>query len=120
MSEYMSPISTPFDMSRKKKPRVSDMSGRPFHVLDPNLRLDVRLSAVLVRDGGSQVDLAQARVEGVDDRRVFLGHVPAPHLAGARHLGVVGLQVLGQEEEAPDLRGIRERLVALPDLLRDE
>src|SRR6266851_4479094 len=120
MSEYMSPIRTPFDMRRKKKPKVSDMSGRPFHVLDPDPRLDARLSAVLVRDGGGQVHLAQARVEGVDDRRVFLGHVPAPHLAGARHLGVVGLQVLGQEEEAPDLRGIRERLVALPDLLGDE
>src|SRR6267143_1667331 len=56
MSEYMSPISTPFDMSRKKKPRVSDMSRRPFHILDLDPRLDVRLAAVLVRDGGVQVD----------------------------------------------------------------
>src|SRR6266478_7669997 len=109
MSEYMSPISTPFDISRKKKPRVSDMSRRPRHVLDLDARLDGRLAAVLVGDGGGQVDLVLTRVEGVDDGGVFLGDEAAPHLAGARHLGVVGLQILGQEEEAPDLRGIRER-----------
>src|SRR5713101_2778276 len=108
MSEYMSPTITPFDMSRKKKPSVSDMSRRPLHVLDLDARLDGRLPAVLVGDGGGQVDLALARVEGVDDGRVLLRDEPAPHLAGARHLGVVGLQVLVQEEEAPDLRGIRE------------
>src|SRR5437867_3079444 len=88
-----SPISTPFDMSRKKKPRVSDMSGRPFHVLDPDLRLDDRLPAVLVGDGRGQVHLVPAGVERVDDRRVFLGDETPPYLAGACHLGVVGFQV---------------------------
>src|SRR6266568_809544 len=120
MSEYMSPISTPFDMSRKKKPRVSDMSGRPFHVLDPDLRLDDRLPAVLVGDGRGQVHLVPAGVERVDDRRVFLGDETPPYLAGACHLGVVGFQVLVQEKEAPDLRGVGKRLIPLPDLLCDE
>src|SRR5207248_9234735 len=106
MSEYMSPISTPFDMSRKKKPRVSDMSGCPFHVLDPDLRLDDRLPAVLVGDGCGQVHLVPAGVERVDDRRVFLGDETPPYLAGACHLGVVAFHVLDQEMEAPELGGV--------------
>ena len=96
------------------------MSGRPFHVLDPDLRLDDRLPAVLVGDGRGQVHLVPAGVERVDDRRVFLGDETPPYLAGACHLGVVGFQVLVQEKEAPDLRGVGKRLIPLPDLLCDE
>src|SRR5262245_63226119 len=103
MSAYISPVSTPLEISSRKKPKSSDMGDGPLDVLDVHGRFQRPLAAVLVGDGGGQLDVAAARVEGLDDRRVLLGHVTAPHLAGARHLRVVGLQVLGEQQEAPHL-----------------
>src|SRR6267143_1448341 len=113
-------ITGPFDISRKKKLRSSDMGRRPgVDVLDLHARLHDALPAVLVGDGGLQLDRVTARVERVDDRSVLLGHEASPHLARARHLGVVGLQILGEEQEAANPRRLRQGLVALADLLPD-
>src|SRR5215813_14619060 len=100
----MRPISTPFERRRRKKPNSSDMGGRSLHVLDAGPRLDRRLPSILVGDDGGQLHLGAAAVEGVDYRGVLLRHEAAAHLAGARHLRVVGLEILGEEEEAADLR----------------
>src|SRR4029453_5493402 len=120
MSEYISPTSTPLEISSKKKPKSSDMSGGPLDILDVHGGAQRALAAVLVGDGRGQLDAVAPRVEGLDDRRVLLRHVPAPHLAGAGHLGVVGLQVLGQEQEPPGLLGVGQRLVAPTDLVADQ
>src|SRR5262245_52871220 len=119
MSEYMRPMSSPLDISSMKKPRSSDMGGHLLGGVDVHGRAHGGLAAVLVGDGRGQLHAVLASVEGVDYRRVLLGHVAPAHLAGASHLGVVGLQVLGEEQEAPDLLGLGERLVAAPDLLGD-
>src|SRR5262245_51841158 len=117
MSEYIRPIRRPFEISRKKNPRSSDTGHRwCVDVLDPYARLHDGLSPVLVGDGRLELDRLPTRVEHVDDRRVLLGHEAPPHLARARHLGVVGLEVLREQEEAADPRGLRQGLVALADL----
>src|SRR5262245_66306080 len=103
MSAYISPVSTPLEISSRKKPKSSDMGDGSLDVLDVHGGLQRALAAVLVGDGGGELDVATPRVEGLDDRRVFLGDVTASHLAGARHLRVVGLQVLGQQQKAPHL-----------------
>src|SRR6185436_17730837 len=117
ISEYIKPIITPFDMSRKKKASASDMGGLSLHVLDVDARANDGLPAVLVGDARGQLHLAGAAVEGLDHRRVLLGHEPPAHLPGPRHLGVVGLEVLGEEENAADAGGLRQRRVGLGDLL---
>src|SRR5262249_34380765 len=126
ISEYMRPISTPLDSSSSENCQ-SSMHGVPpgagrrrLDVLDLHARLGRRRASILVGDRRGQLDLAASRVEGVDDPRVLLGHVAPPHLARARHLGVVGVEVLGQQEEPPDPCGIRQRRVALVDLLADQ
>src|SRR3989304_1316539 len=113
MREYMSPI-------RMAKNCHSNTRRRLLHILDLDARLDRRLAAVLVCDRRRQLYLIPAGVEGVDDRCVLLGDEAAPDLARARDLGVIGLQVLREQEEAPDLRGVGEGPVALLDLLSDE
>src|ERR1700741_3713143 len=110
MSAYISPVSTPLEISSRKKPKSSDMGDRALDVLDVHGGFQRALAAVLVRDGGGQLDGVASRVEGVDDRRVLLRHVSAPDLAGARHLRVVGLEILGQQQEAPDLLRLRQGL----------
>src|SRR5213594_1797546 len=121
MSEYIRPIRSPFDIKRQKKPRSSDTGHRRgVDVLDAHTRLHDGLTAVLVGDGGLQLDRAAARVERVDDRRVLLGHEAPPDFSRPRHLGVVGLEVLGEQEEAPDPCRLRQGLVALADLLADQ
>ena len=47
--------------------------------------------------------LLLAVVEGLDHGGVLLGHEAAPHLAGARHLRVVRLELLVEQQEARDL-----------------
>src|SRR5882762_2672039 len=59
-------------------------------VLEAHLRLDETARLV--------------RVESVDQNRVLVCDVAASHLARARELAVVGLELLVQDEEAPDLR----------------
>src|SRR6266850_5809860 len=102
MSEYMRPIRMPLVISSTKKPRSSAMDGHPLDVLDVDRGPQRPLAAILVGDGRRQLDGGAARIERVGDRRVLLGDVAAPDLARTRHLGVVGLQVLGQQQEAAD------------------
>src|SRR5260370_19488376 len=59
-------------------------------VLEPHLRHDETARLV--------------RVESVDQHGVLVSDVAAPYLARARELAVVGLELLVQDEEAPDLR----------------
>src|SRR5215510_6649174 len=120
ISAYISPMSTPFETSSRKKPRLPGMGRDPRDVLDPNLRADRGLTPILVRDSRGQLDLIASRVERVDHRRVLVGDEAAPHLPGARHLVVVGLEIFREQEEAADLRGIRKSLVHLSDLLLDQ
>src|SRR5215468_7002846 len=49
-------------------------------------------------------------VKRVDQRSVLLRHEPSPDLAGAGELLVVGIELIVQDEEPPDLR-IEERLL---------
>src|SRR6266540_623360 len=120
MSAYISPTRIPLESSSSRKPRSSSMRERSLDVLDAGARLDGRLPAVLVGDGRGQLDLVLAPVEGVDHRHVLLGNEPPPHLARPRALGVVGIQVLSEEEEAPDPQSLRQGPVALGDLLADQ
>src|SRR5712692_10571097 len=120
MSAYMSPMRSPLDISSRKNPKSSDTGRRSFDVFDPDARFDVGLPAVLVGDARRQFDLVLASVERVDHGGVPLRHESPAHLAGARHLGVVRLEILGQEEEPPDLGGVRQCLVPLADLLADQ
>src|SRR2546426_2043693 len=120
MSAYISPTRMPLESSRRKKPRSSDTGGRSLDVLDPDTRLESGLATVLVGDGRGQLDLVLARVERVDHRSVFLGDEAPPHLARACDLGIVRLQVLGEEQEAPDAGGLGQRRVPLGDLLADQ
>src|SRR5258705_9486553 len=120
MSAYISPVNTPLDISRRKKPKSSDMSGHSLYVLDLDGGPKRALTAVLVGDGGGQLDGVAARVEGLDDGCVLLRHVLAPDLARASHLGIVGLEILGEQQEAPDLLRLRQGLVAPADLVADQ
>ena len=52
-----------------------------------------------------------AVVERRDQRRVALGDERAAHLLRAGQLAVVGIELLVQDQEAPDLRGRHLRLV---------
>src|SRR5262245_9326442 len=120
ISAYISPMRTPFEIRSRRNPRSSNTGGRSLHVLDPDVGLDDGLPAVLVGDRGGQQGLVLPAVERLDHRRVFVRDVAPAHLARPGHLCVVGLEVLGEEEEPPDLRRVRQRHVALPDLLPDQ
>ena len=62
------------------------------------------LAAVLERHLGRDVGLVRAVVERLDQRRVALGDEAAADLLRAGQLAVVGVELLVQDEEAPDLR----------------
>src|SRR2546429_979154 len=49
------------------------------------------------------VHAVRALVQGVHQRAISLPNVAAPHLARARQLAVVGVELLVQDEEAADL-----------------
>src|SRR5438552_7418226 len=52
-----------------------------------------------------------ARIEGVDHGRVFLADETAAHLARARELAVVGIELLVQDHEAMDLAAAELRVI---------
>ena len=97
-----------------------DRHGR--HVADLHARRDRALAAVLEGHLGGDVGLGRAVIERLDQRRVALGDEAAAHLLGPRHLAVVGVELLVQDQEALDLRARRhlvlgERAVGLLDVL---
>ncbi len=81
------------------------------HVDDLGRADELALAAVLVGDLGRDRGLGGAVVEALDQRRVALGDEAAAHLLRARQLAVVGVELLGQDEKALDLRARHHRFV---------
>src|SRR5438132_10267114 len=75
---------------------------------DPQVRVHYPGSAVLELDLRLDVLRGLAGVESVDQYRVLLRDEIAPHLARACQLVVVRIELLVQDQKAPNLR-IRER-----------
>src|SRR5438309_4704078 len=75
-------------------PRLHDSQVRRYRTGAPVLEAHLRL------DEAARL----ARVEGIDQRGVFLADMAAAHLARARELAVVGVELLLQYEETLDLR----------------
>src|SRR5260370_37495837 len=72
-------------------------------VADLDVALDRALAAIFEGDVDLHVSIARAVIERVDQGGVTLADEGTAHLVGARELAVVGLQRLGQDEEAADL-----------------
>ena len=94
------------------------------HVADLHPRRDGALAAVLEGDLGGDVGLLRAVVERWIRGCVALGDEAAADLLRARQFAVVGVELLVQDEEAPDLRAAHARLggqrsVHLVDMLLD-
>ena len=113
-------------MPRRSRARRCEPERR--HVVDAGASFEPALAAVLEGDLGRDRGLLGAVVEAFDQRRVALGDEAAAHLLGAGEFAVVGVELLGQDEEAPDLRaghrglaGERavDRLDVAADQLRD-
>ena len=79
---------------------------------DPTRCRELAFAAVFVGDLGRDRRLARAVVETVDERSVALGDERAPHLLRAGQFAVVRVELLGQDEESPDLRARHGRLLA--------
>src|SRR5689334_21082348 len=80
-------------------PLVSSASVNPqsgMHPLDRDPGAHCGAPAVLISDFGGNFGFLGARVEGLDHRRVLVGDDFAAQLAGARDLGVVGVEILRQ------------------------
>src|SRR6185369_8859330 len=110
MSEYISPISTPLVTSTSVNPQSNT------DILDDNLRPHGRALAVLVGHLGGDLGFGGAAVECFDHRSVLLGNDAPAQFPGARDLGVVGIEILGEQQEAPHARRFKQALVALFDL----
>src|SRR6266481_5733713 len=119
MRVYIRPIMMPLDSSRRRNPKSSNTGRGLRDVLDAHAGLDGRLSAILVGDARRELGFRHPPVERIDHRRVLVSHVATPDLAGPGDLRVVGLQVLSEQEEPPDPRPLRQRLVASADLVAD-
>ena len=72
----------------------------------PNLdaRREHAFAAVFERDLGRDVGFARAVVERLDQRGVAIGDEAASNLLRAGDFAVVGVELLRQDQEAPDLR----------------
>src|SRR6185436_16134393 len=114
MSEYMSPISTPLVTSTSVNPQSN------MDVLDGDLGSHGRALAVLVGDFGGDLGLGCAAIEGFDHGCILLGDDAAAQLPRASDLGVVGIEILGEQQETPNTRGFKQALVALLDLRPDQ
>src|SRR5262245_2821695 len=120
MSAYIRPMSTPLLSSSRKNPNSSGMGWHALHVLDPHPRLHGGLTAVFERDRGGELDLRSPRIERADHRLVLFRDEPTADLPRPRHLGVIRLEIFGEQEEPPDLGGRGEGLVDLLDLAADQ
>src|SRR5689334_2548022 len=86
-------------------------SGENLRRGDREIGSDHAAAPVLELDLGLDVLHVLAVVKGVDQHGVFFRDERAPHLARARELVVVGIELLVQDEEAMDL-GRCERTLA--------
>src|SRR5258708_3967882 len=103
--------------------RLGDGNG--LRRADPEVGLQHALAAVLKGDLGLDMRAVAPAIERLDQRLVALADEAPPHLAGARQLAVVGIELLVQDEEAVDLREGERRLaseirVDLLDALADQ
>src|SRR4051812_28244012 len=98
----MLPTTTPFSASCRK----NSILERPHR----EIGLDARGLAVLEPDRGVDRDPILFAVERGDDALVALLDEGAAHLAGAGQLLVVGVELLVEEHELADPRGLGERL----------
>src|SRR2546425_8114771 len=96
-SAYIEPIMSPLTVRSRKNPTMTSdrdhrgaLAGRP----DQKLGLERRLPPVLIRDDGRHRHGRALREERLDDVTVLLRDEPAPHLARAGDLLVVGVELL--------------------------
>src|SRR5215218_5917549 len=83
--------------SARPRPRAPIGGG------DPQRDLTLGLASVLVRHDALDRDgLGAGVVEGADGVRIAVLDRPPPYLARSRQLLVVGVELLVQEDEAPD------------------
>src|SRR5436309_8070115 len=124
----MPPTTTPLATSWRKKltgaPRARARL-RPSPVVlrrdQADGGADLGLAPVLVPDLRLDLQLLEARlVQGLDDVAVTLLDEAAPHLARPRQLVVVGVELLVEGHEPPDLRHPGEVPVDPPHLLAEE
>src|SRR5438093_6717947 len=122
-SAYIEPIMRPLTVRSRKNPtlasdrsQASALAGRP----DQELGLERRLPSVLIRDDGRDRHRRALREERLDDVTVLLRDEPAPHLARAGDLLVVGVELLVQEHVLREARRLRQVTVDAVDLLRDQ
>src|SRR5713101_4949919 len=130
MSEYINPTDKPLTSSANAKPSSSLMERLPSGRLqgirgDPSAvncerRLENALAAILERDLHGHFDLVGAAVKGLNDIGIFVGDEAAADLAGAGHLGVVGLQFLIEQQEAANPGRPGKSRIDLGNFLRDE
>src|SRR5258708_268134 len=96
------PGDEPARASRRFPRRGGDTVGLRLH--DFQIRRYRTSAAVLEAHLGLDEAARLVRVEGIDQHGVFFADVSAAHLARARELAVVGVELLLQYEEAVDLR----------------
>src|SRR6266850_62049 len=94
--------------SRRLPRRGGDTVGLRLH--DSQVGRHRTRAAVLETHLGLDEAARLVRVEGIDQHGVFLGDVAAAHLARARELAVVGVELLLQYEETVDLRVAQRRV----------
>src|SRR4029450_1191367 len=125
LSEYISPIEAPLSTRANRTSRSSDILRRlPCRLgggvaVDGDGRAQRRLAAVLESDLHGDVGRRGAAVERLDDAGVLLGDEAAADLAGTRHLGVVGVELLVQQQVALDLLNVGQGGIGLGDRLAD-
>src|ERR1700730_774155 len=92
--------------------------GRRADVADRNAGVDHAFASVLECNFRRNRCLRRAVIERTHERRIALADQATPHLHGAGQFAIVGVELLGQDQEAPDLRADQgtvagERLIHL-------
>src|SRR5437762_11346911 len=80
-------------------------------VLDTDVGPDRTRAAVLVGHLGLDLGAVALAVERLDEGLVLARDVAAAHLAGPGDLLVVRIELLVQDQEPPDLRGLQQRVL---------
>src|SRR5215207_1638907 len=130
INEYMSPIDAPLMSSANANSSSSPIAGsrsRSFQgasgrcrAMDGDGGIERAPAAIFERDLHAQLNLLGVAVECFDDLGILLGDEVAANLAGARHLGVVGFELLVDKQDPAHAYRVRKRQVDLCDLVEDE